>query len=166
MEKIIFENDYFKVLLVNNILRFENLKGGAVVLPVTSENKVLLIDVYRASIKQQSLELPRGFKELNEDARTAAKRELYEETKVQIDNIHTLGTVYTDSGIMNSEIELFLAKDIQIEQIVLQQEEGIKSYRLVHYDEVMKMCLTGVIKDSYTIAAIFRAMPYFTSNKG
>lgn len=160
MGKIVFENDYYKILLINNILRFENLKGGSVVLPVTTNNEVLLIDIYRASVKQNSLEIPRGFKELDEESSTAAKRELFEETRVHIASLQSLGTVFPDSGIMDSEIEIFLAKDINIEEIVIQQEEDIKSYSLVPYDDVVTMCMSSVIKDSFTIAAVFRAMPY------
>lgn len=31
--------------------------------------------------------------------------------------------------------------------------------------EVLQMCIEGVIKDSYTLAAIFRAIPHFNLDK-
>lgn len=156
-KKIIFESDYFKIFLYNNIVSIENLKGGAAILPVTKDKKVILLNIYRRAINQYSLEIPRGFSEDGEEPINNAKREMQEEISCVSENIIPLGYMYVDSGLMNSKVNLFLGLDTIIENSMVQEEEGIKNIVLYDFDIVYKMALEGQINDSFTLAAILRS---------
>ncbi|WP_017413601.1 NUDIX hydrolase [Clostridium tunisiense] len=156
-KKIIFENNYFKIFLYNNIVSIENLKGGAAILPVTKDKKVILLNIYRRAINQYSLEIPRGFSEDGEEPINNAKREMQEEISCVSENIIPLGYMHVDSGLMNSKVNLFLGLDTIIENSMVQEEEGIKNIVLYDFDIVYKMALEGQINDSFTLAAILRS---------
>ncbi len=160
VDRIVFENEFFKVKLNKNILALDNLKGGVVVLPLTKKNQVLMIKVYRAAIDQISLELPRGFKEENEHSIEAAKRELFEETNLISEDLIPLGSIYPDSGLVNSEIDLFIAKGINIENIRLQSIEGIKEFELMDFAQALNLAIEGEIKDAFSLSAILRSQKY------
>ena len=160
MDKIVFENPYFKVKVRNHILSLTNLKGGVVVLPITEDHKVLMVKVYRPAIDKTVLELPRGFKEQGETSEESAKRELLEETNISSTELISLGSIYPDSGLVNSEVDLFIAKDIKMDHIILQEIEGLKEYEVIDYSTVLNLALNGKIKDSFTLCALFRSQKF------
>ena len=161
-KKIIFENEYFKIHLKDNVISLENLKGGAAILPITKDNKVLLAKIYRSIIDEISLEVPRGFSEKTENLEQTAKREMIEEISCSSNNIIDMGSFYPDTGLMSSEIKLYLGLDTVIDESDLQQEEGVRSLELYDYDRVYKMAINGEIKDAYTLAAILRSSKYIS----
>ena len=54
--------------------------GGALVIPVTSEGKLVLVKQYRFAVAGRTLEFPAGTIEPNEDPAETVKREIEEET--------------------------------------------------------------------------------------
>ena len=60
-----------------------DILSGSSILPVDEEGNVYLVKDYRFAIAKNSLELPRGGIDENEDPLTAAKRELKEELGIE-----------------------------------------------------------------------------------
>lgn len=153
----IYENSYFNVKVDRNILSLENKLGGSAILPVTPNGKILLLNIYRPAIGAYSLEIPRGFGEAGEAPLETARREIMEEISGRCERIEPLGTMYVDSGLMNSVIHLFIGLETTRVIEKVQSEEGIKEIQMFSYGEVREMALNGKINDSFTLAAILRS---------
>ncbi|WAA12108.1 NUDIX hydrolase [Fervidibacillus halotolerans] len=156
-KKIIYKNDYFEVHVQHNILSLKNKKGGAAILPLTKEGEVFFIEIYREPIHMKVLEIPRGFQEKGENPLETAKRELKEEIDAVCEQIVPLGSMYTDSGISDSQIHLFLGKNTILASNRLQISEGITRIVKIPFDLAYKMALEGTIKDSFTLVALMRS---------
>lgn len=153
----VYENKYVKIIENNGIIQIENKLGGSVLLPITRDRKVILLEIYRRNVESISLEAPRGFCEVNESSVEAAKREAYEECHCKCEKFISLGSIYPDSGLQKSEIDIYLGLNAEVLDSYVQSEEQIKKVRMLDYDEAYEMAIKGKIKDSYTIAAIMRS---------
>ncbi|MGJ7920822.1 NUDIX hydrolase [Neobacillus sp. LXY-4] len=153
----IYQNPYFNVKVDRDILSLENKLGGSAILPVTPEVKIMLLHIYRPAIQSYSLEIPRGFGEIGEAPEETAKREIMEEISCGCKRIESLGTMYVDSGLMNTKVNLFIGLGTTRVKDEVQKAEGIKEVQLFSYDEVRAMALNGQINDSFTLAAILRS---------
>ncbi|HVL26255.1 MAG TPA: NUDIX hydrolase [Thermomicrobiales bacterium] len=84
--------------------------GSAVIVPVTVDGHLLMIRQYRYVIDDYLLELPAGVLDPGEDALTAARRELIEETGHEAGTIRELSTVYVSPGYTHERSTLVLAE--------------------------------------------------------
>lgn len=157
---VIYENQYFQFSIENSIVSVKNIKGGAAILPLTSENKVLLLNVYRKNIGKFTLEIPRGFIEHNETAFETAEREMMEEISCKSEKVVSLGELDVDSGLLNSRVKLFLGLNTLILREKVQTEENVKELKIYNYKDVFEMIIKGEINDSFTIAAFTRSFKY------
>jgi ADP-ribose pyrophosphatase len=104
----IYQNPYFNVKVKEDILSLESKVGGAAILPVTPEKKIILLNIFRPAIQSYSLEIPRGFAEPGEKPEETAKREMMEEISCTSGQIISMGSMYVDSGLMNTKTDLFI----------------------------------------------------------
>ncbi|MDF2859464.1 MAG: hydrolase [Neobacillus sp.] len=154
---IIYQNPYFNVKVDRDILSLENKVGGSAILPVTPDKRIILLKIYRPAIQSYSLEIPRGFAEIGESPEVTAKREIFEEISCECAQIDSLGTMYVDSGLMNTKVHLFIGLGTTRIKDEVQSSEGIKEMQRFTAQEVRTMALNGEIKDSFTLAALLRS---------
>lgn len=80
------------------------------VIPVTAENEVVLIELYRHGINTPSLEIPGGMIDPEDSSPlAAAERELREETGYVSDPLLPLGVVHPNPAIQNNRCYTYLA---------------------------------------------------------
>lgn len=118
----------------------------------------MLVKQPRYAVGEALWELPRGSAEKMEDLANAALRELNEETGVEgsYANLVSLGNIYPDTGILNTEVGLFF---IELPNGVPWQATNneIDELRWVDGSELVEACIGGQIKDSFTNLAVMRA---------
>lgn len=85
--------------------------GSVVIVPVTSDGKVLFVRQYRYATGAYLLELPAGLMDEGEDPLTSAKRELLEETSHEAGSMRELCTTYISPGYTEEVTTIFLAEN-------------------------------------------------------
>ncbi len=95
-----------------------NTTGAAIILAVTSDQKLLLVEQYRVPCHARTIELPAGIIGDEPDSGTeshaqAAERELLEETGYAAGRIEALTTGPASSGVTSEIVTLFKATDLR-----------------------------------------------------
>jgi len=134
--------------------------GGAVVVPVTEEGKIVMVTQHRFSVNEILLELPAGKLSKGEDPKLCAIRELEEETGYKSDNVKELGSIYTTPGYSTEKLWIYLAKDLKTGNHNREEGEfGMQVFEL-SLKEVEEKIYNGEIVDGKTICGIFLAKSY------
>ena len=128
--------------------------GGAVVFPLKSDGKIVLISQYRYPHNEILLELPAGKLEKNEDPLLCATRELAEETGYTSNKITKLGKIYTTPGFCDEVLHIYLAQELIPGNHAHEEgEEGMQVVELT-LDEIRKKISNGEIVDAKTICGV------------
>ena len=90
----------------------------AVIIPVTTNNELVLVEQYRIPVGKTTIELPAGLigdvkAFAGEAADEAARRELEEETGYRADAMSLLVSTPTSAGLTDETALFFLARDIE-----------------------------------------------------
>ena len=91
-----------------------NASGAAIIVAVTTEQKVLLVEQYRIPVRARTIELPAGIigdepGDTNESSAEAARRELQEVSGYAAKHIEALLTGASCSGLTSERVTLFRA---------------------------------------------------------
>ena len=92
-----------------------NVSGGVVILPITEDRQLVLVQQYRIPVHAQVIELPAGLAGDRPDAAgealiEAARRELLEETGYEADQWRWLLDGPSSAGLTSESFHLFLAR--------------------------------------------------------
>jgi ADP-ribose pyrophosphatase len=95
-----------------------NATGAAIIIAVTTEQKVLLVEQYRTPVHARTIELPAGIigdepGSTDESIADAARRELLEETGYAAEQIEAVTNGPSCSGITSERVTLFRAMGLQ-----------------------------------------------------
>lgn len=129
-------------------------KGAAAVVAVAEDGRLLMVRQYRNALDRYTLEIPAGGLDgADEPTRTAAARELEEETGYRSDDIELLLTLRTTVAFCNEKIDIYLARNLEKTHQNLDEDEFIhvEAYTV---DELTQMIYEGKIEDAKTMAAI------------
>ena len=135
---------------------------AAVILAITNEGNVIMVQEPRTPINKTILGLPAGQIEEGEVAENGAKRELEEETGYRAGKVKKLREVYPSVGYTSEKITVFLATDLVKTKQHLDDDEDINVVELP-LDEVKCMLdKNEIITSSSTVAL----MHYFLYENG
>jgi ADP-ribose pyrophosphatase len=128
--------------------------GGAVIIPMNENGKVVMVKQFRYPIQQTIFELPAGKLDKNEDPFICAVRELEEETGYKSNNVVKLGSIFTTPGFCTEVLHIFLAKDLKHGNH--NREEGELEMEVLEFslNELDEMIQSGELKDAKSICAI------------
>jgi len=90
-----------------------NQPAGVIIVPLTKDNKLILIEQYRPCLSKKTIEFPAGSLEKNESILDCAKRELFEETGYISDGWERLGTGVLRLERENTDNYFYLARDCE-----------------------------------------------------
>ena len=127
--------------------------GAVVVLPVLDDGRVVLIRNHRFAVGETLWEAPAGTLEAGEEPLEAAKRELEEETGYCARSVKPLFQCYASPGYCNELFHIFLAKDLQKKEQMLEEGEEI-TVHVLDLGEVEALLRRGEIRDAKTLVAV------------
>ena len=129
-------------------------KGAAAVVPITDDGKVVMVRQYRNALDRETLEIPAGgLNSQEETTKDAAARELEEETGYQSNDLELLITVATTVAFCNEMIDIYVARNLIQSKQNLDEDEYVEVEEYT-VDELADMIYAGKINDSKTISAI------------
>ena len=132
-------------------------QGAAVVIPVLDNGELVFEKQFRYPLGRVLIEFPAGKIDPGEDAFSAAKRELLEETGYSASEWRHLGVTHPCVGYSNEGIEIFLARGLSSEK-GQQLDHGefleLLTYRL---DDALDAVRSGEITDAKTVTSLFWA---------
>ena len=132
------------------------------IIPVTSDNTVIMVKQYRFGNKEITLEIPGGMSEPNEDPKSAAIREMQEETGYTSENVIEIGSVSPNPALMNNQAITYLAFDVELTSIQnLDTMEDIEIIE-INLEEVPKLIQNKTINHALVVSAFY----FFDKYKG
>ena len=140
-------------------IRFPN---AALAVPITSDNKVIILRQYRFAVSRYLLEFPAGTLEIGETPINSIKREIQEEAGYKAEDWNKLGTLVNAPGYSDEVIHLFLARKLHKLDVDVQGDLDEDIEVLTFYpDELDNLIASGQeILDAKTITAWFRAKQF------
>ena len=136
--------------------------GAALAVPITKDNKVVILRQYRFAVSRYLLEFPAGTLEIGETPINSIKREIQEETGYKADQWDEIGTLVPAPGYADEEIHLFLARNISKLNFAPKGDldEDIEVLIMSH-DKLDNLISSGKeILDAKTVTAWFRAKQF------
>lgn len=131
--------------------------GGVCVLAV-KENQIILVKQFRYPNRIETLEIPAGKLEKDEEPKICAFRELEEETNYRAKDMKRIMKVLPSPGYTSEWLYLYEAIDFQEVSDSLDGDED-EFIDIVHMDieEAYQKVLNGTIVDAKTVIAIMYA---------
>lgn len=128
--------------------------GGACVVPVLPDGRVLMIRQYRPAVDRETLELPAGGRDAGERTDETAARELREETGYRAGYLRYLCSLDTAVAYCDEQTDIYLARDLTADGSLQPDEaEDIRTVRF-RMEELLSMIASGKIRDAKTVAGI------------
>ncbi|MFH1381769.1 MAG: NUDIX hydrolase [Chloroflexota bacterium] len=129
------------------------------IVAVDADDNVLLVRQFRQPIGKELLEIPAGGIDPGEDAVTAVKREMQEETGFLPRKVEKLGGFYASPGYCTEYLYLYLATDLAPSQLYTEDTESIKLVR-VPLSDIGDLLTSGKICDAKSIAGLLTYFDY------
>jgi ADP-ribose pyrophosphatase len=127
--------------------------GGAAVVPLLPDGKVLLVRQYRYPMEEYLLELPAGKIDHSEPPEQTAARELAEETGYQAGCLEKIAEFYSTPGFCNELLHIYLATELSPVKAHQDEDEEIEVLPFT-LTELQEMAQTGKIRDGKTLIGI------------
>jgi ADP-ribose pyrophosphatase len=134
-------------------------QGSAVVMPVDSRGRVLLVRQYRLPARMYLWELPAGRVDPGETPLRAARRELREETGCRAKTFEKLAVFFPSPGFLAEKMTIYLARDLTLGESTPMEDERIET-RWFTTREIDKLIQTGKILDAKTMIGFLRWQRY------
>ncbi len=130
--------------------------SASIVLAIDEEDNVIFVEQLREAIEKNTLELPAGLVEENEDPKSAAIRELREETGyvVKDSDVTFLTSVYTSCGFTDEKIYIYVAKNITRGETSFDEDENIEKIIKIPFSKVLEMAKNSELEQANQNVAI------------
>lgn len=160
--KIVYENPWMKIHedttkrldSSEGIYGYMESRDSVMVVVRNDKDEIYLVYTYSYPSHSWNWELPGGGGD-NEDAVTASKRELEEETGIKAGTWHTLGNTRVCNGFMTEKMATLLAEDLEFgDKSEADDHDLMQEGRFFSLDDIKKMIQRGEINDGQSITGL------------
>lgn len=131
--------------------------GAVAIVPLTDDNKVIMVKQFRYACGRAVLEIPAGKIDKGEtDPVKAAERELKEETGYVASDIVYLGKINPSVAYSEEVIHIYGMSGLTAGEQELDEDEAVEIIEMP-FEEAYKMAATGELVDAKTIAGLMMA---------
>jgi ADP-ribose pyrophosphatase len=126
--------------------------GSTMVIPLTSKNKILLVNQYRYLNQKESFEFPCGSISKGLSAIENAQKELREESGYSAENLDFVGEFSPYTGASNEICSVFIGTNLIRSPL---PNDMTEEFELIEYsfDQIDEMIKNNIIWDGLTICA-------------
>lgn len=128
--------------------------GAAAMIAKRPDGKILMIHQYRPGEDRVILEIPAGGINPGEDPMTAAIREMQEETGAVCENVSLLITVMPSPAYNDEKVTVYCGNITSFTETNPDENEYVSAEAFT-IEELVNLIMSGEIRDSKTIAAVF-----------
>ena len=156
---LVFDVRRHKVRAVGDKIAYRDVvehPGGAVMLAIKDDGKILFERQFRKTVNCELLELPAGKRDPGETFEQTAMRELREETGYEAGSIRPLITINPNCGYSSEKLQIFLCRDLVPCEKALDETEDIDLLEFTA-EEAVQMVLNREIIDAKTVIGILLA---------
>lgn len=129
--------------------------GGAAVLPVLADGRVVLIRQFRPALGTMLWEIPAGRLEPGETPEECVRRELVEEAGYAAGRLVSLGGLWSAAGFCDEHVALFAAFDLTPLPAAPEPDEIIEPVPMP-LAEALRLLFSGELRDAKTQLALLR----------
>lgn len=130
--------------------------GGAIMIPLLDDGRIILERQFRKAIEDVIFELPAGKRDQGETFEETAMRELKEEVGYEPRTVKFLTSIYPSVGYSSERLDIFLCSELSAVERSLDEGEDI-DLMVFEVDEVIEMIKNREIKDAKTVSGILLA---------
>jgi 8-oxo-dGTP pyrophosphatase MutT (NUDIX family) len=163
--RVVYKNPWMKVhedsVLMpsgaKSIYGYLEAKPGVLIIALTDDYKMYLIESFRYPTQKWQWELPSGGIEPDTSPTESAKHELAEELGMTADKWSHVNTYSpTHNGLMKDSQDVFVAEQLHMGKTHHEDFEAIRAIKAVPVKEVMEMVKNGRLADGQTLAALMQ----------
>lgn len=131
--------------------------GGVAIIPITNENKMIMVKQFRKPMEKVILEIPAGKIDPGEQnqPQETAERELEEETGYKAKKMTHIDSMYLSPGFANEILHIYLAEELEkVENPLPKDDDEVLELYELTLEEAKQEIVKGLICDAKTIFAI------------
>jgi len=128
------------------------------IVPITTDNEVVLIRQFRHGCQDMTLEIPGGMVDAGELPEVAAARECLEETGYQATKIQSLGVLNPNPALFDNKLHTYMARDVVAVSEINNSSTEHTEVVLVPLDELQGMLMCGDIDHALVVATLWRML--------
>lgn len=129
--------------------------GAVAIIPITKDNKIVLVEQYRKPLERTLVEIPAGKLDENEQPLAAAIRELEEETGYTTKELSFVTSFYTSPGFADELVYIYITDTLEkLESPVEGDEDEFIEILELTLDEAKQFAEDERIHDAKTNYAI------------
>lgn len=87
--------------------------GAVAVIPITKDNKIVLVEQFRKPLEKSLVEIPAGKVEIDEAPEVTARRELEEETGYTSNELSFVTSFYTSPGFADELMHIYITDELE-----------------------------------------------------
>ncbi len=172
MEGTVYKNKYFSIEEKSfngkdggtSIYNYMKVGLTVSILPVLNDKKIILERQFRHALGKYIYEIPAGHGETGEDPKTAAARELEEETGYKAGRVRFMFKAFVSPGFSTELLHYFVADNLQKTKTNLDKDEDIEIFE-VSFEKALDMIKNNEIESAMSINSILFYLKFFENNK-